>query len=128
MSSRADERSVTLLHIIGREEWAAALAAGEPYRAPDQDEVGFLHLSTPELVLVPANSFYGGRSDLVLLVVAAERLSAELRFEDGVPPVGDLQFPHLYGPLDLDAVVDVVAFPCGPDGRFELPESLTPGH
>jgi uncharacterized protein (DUF952 family) len=128
MSPDLDAPAPTLLHIIGRDEWSAALAAGEPYRAPDQDAVGFLHLSTPELVLVPANSFYGGRSDLVLLVVDADRVSSELRFEDGVPPVGDLQFPHLYGPLDLDAVVDVVDFPCGPDGRFDLPDSLTPGH
>ncbi len=118
------EDGVTLLHIIGREEWAAALAAGTPHRAPDQDEVGFLHLSTPELVLIPANSFYAGRDDLVLLVVDPDRLRAEVRFEEGVPPSGDLRFPHLYGPLDLDAVVAVVDFPRGEDGRFSLPPEL----
>ena len=38
-----------------------------------------------------------GRDDLVLLEIDTDRLSAELRWEDG--------FPHLYGPLELEAVV-----------------------
>ena len=120
------ERPRTLLHIIGRDEWAAVLELGRPHAAPGQGEVGFMHLSTPNVVLIPANHFYAGRDDLVLLVIDEHRLSAELRWEEGVPPVGDLRFPHLYGPLDLDAVVDVIDFPVGPDGSFDLPEALEP--
>ncbi|MHB1139531.1 MAG: DUF952 domain-containing protein, partial [Microthrixaceae bacterium] len=77
MTERSAPSDVTLLHIIGRREWEQALRRGEPYCAPDQDEVGFLHLSTPDLVLVPANSFHRGRTDLVLLVVDPARLRAE---------------------------------------------------
>jgi hypothetical protein len=33
-------------------------------------------------------------------------------------------FPHIYGPLNLDAVTEVMDFPCGPDGRFVLPAAL----
>jgi len=116
--------SAELLHIIGRQEWASALELGRPYDAPGQAEVGFMHLSTPDVVLIPANSFYAGRDDLVLLVIDERRLSAEVRWEEGVPPVGELRFPHLYGPLDLGAVVRVVDFPCGTDGSFELPADL----
>jgi uncharacterized protein (DUF952 family) len=110
-----------LLHIIGRADWERACAAGRPHWPAEAGTTGFLHLSTPDTVLVPAGRFYGGRSDLVLVVVDPERLSAELRWEEAVPPEGDLRFPHLYGPLDLDAVVGVVDFPCGPDGGFQLP-------
>lgn len=118
---------MTLLHIIGRDEWDAALERGHPHMAPGQDELGFMHLSTHDLVLIPANSFYAGRSDLVLLVIDGARLGPELVWETGVPPVGDTLFPHLYAPLPLDVVVDVVDFPCEADGTFRLPTSLDAG-
>lgn len=71
-----------------------------------------------------ANAYYVGARGLVLLCVDPARTGAELRFEPGVHEPDD-RYPHLYGPLDLDAVVDVVAFEPGPDGRFSLPESLS---
>jgi uncharacterized protein (DUF952 family) len=115
---------MTLLHIIDRDEWRRATERGRPHVAPGQDELGFMHLSTPELVLIPANSFYAGRHDLVLLVIDGSQLGPELVWEEGVPPVGDTLFPHLYAPLALDAVVEVVDFPCEADGTFRLPSSL----
>lgn len=116
---------MALLHIIDREEWRGAVAAGRPHLAPGQRELGFMHLSSAEVVLIPANSFYAGRNDLVLLVIDESRLTADLRWEAGVPPVGELLFPHLYGPLDLEAVVRVVDFPCNAHGTFDLPVELS---
>ena len=57
-----------------------------------------------------------GRSGLVLLGVAIARLQSELRYEAAD---GD-EFPHLYGALNLDAVVQVIDFEPTPTG-FELP-------
>jgi len=111
-----------LLHIIGRDDWDRARRSGGPYRPADADQVGFVHLSTAEQVLVPADRFHAGRTDLVLLVIDPRRLGADVRWEEGVPPEGDLRFPHLYGALEPDAVVAVVDFPSGPDGRFARPE------
>lgn len=108
----------SLLHICGRDDWTAAQRDGAMTPASLAD-VGFVHLSTPEQVHLPANRLYAGRRDLVLLHVAPERLSDPVRYEPGVP--GDpesMRFPHLYGPLPVEAVVDVTPYEPDADGRF----------
>ena len=66
-----------------------------------------------------ANARFAGAGDLVLLSVAADRLRAPLRYEQGDAGSSEL-FPHLYGPLDVDAVQWIAPFVEGPDG-FALP-------
>ena len=64
-----------------------------------------------------ANRFYRGvTADLVLLVIDTGRLAAPLRYDD-VPSVG-MRFPHIYGPLNPDAVLRAVPLAPGPDGGF----------
>jgi uncharacterized protein (DUF952 family) len=110
-----------ILHITARSEWEAAGAAGR-YAAPSLVTEGFIHLSAPEQVVRVANARYAGASDLMLLCVAADRLEAPLR--DEISDAGEETFPHLYGVLNLDAVVAVVPFAEGVDG-FALPAEIT---
>ena len=107
-----------ILHIARREEWQAAQAAGD-YRANTLASEGFIHCSTPAQVLGPANALFHGQSDLMLLVIEPSRLAAELIYEDSHG--NGERFPHIYGPLNLDAVVRVVPFPPNGDGHFSLP-------
>lgn len=114
-----------LLHLLGRAEWDAAVAAGDPYRPASSDEVGFVHLSAPEQVLIPANRLMRDRDDVVVLVLDPERLRGEVRWEEGVPPEPGQLFPHLYAAIELEAVVAVVDLPRGPTGDYVLPELPT---
>ncbi len=66
-----------------------------------------------------ADARFAGAGDLVLLCVAVDRLTAPLRYEPGEAGSDEL-FPHLYGPLEVDAVLRVVALVEGPHG-FALP-------
>lgn len=111
-----------LLHIAPRDRWEAAIAEDGPYIDPSLDVDGFIHLSTPAQVLIPANERFGGRNDLLLLVIDPEKLDAEVIFEDCYE--SGLEFPHLYGPLALAAVVTVLDFPCQQDGTFALPAEM----
>ena len=113
--------STPLLHITTPAAWAEAEQAGV-YRAASLETQGFIHLSAPSQVLSVANLLYAGQSGLLLLVTNPARLRAELRWEEYEP--GSPHFPHLYGPLNLDAVTQVLAFEVGADGTFELPEKL----
>ncbi len=110
-----------LLHISSPAEWAAAQAAGS-YRADSLDSEGFIHLSTPEQVLIPANERYAGQSGLILLQIDGSKLTSELVFEDSYG--SGIEFPHVYGPIDLDAVIDTIDFPVSDDRTFELPPRL----
>ncbi|EFV12161.2 hypothetical protein HMPREF9336_02964 [Segniliparus rugosus ATCC BAA-974] len=108
-----------LVHICGEAEWLAA-KEGEVYTAPSLDEIGFIHLSSPEQVHIPANLFYAGREDLLLLRVDPGLVNAPIRWEEGVPPAADgSTFPHLYGPLPVAAVTAAEPYRPGPDGAFE---------
>ncbi|MGL6235774.1 MAG: DUF952 domain-containing protein [Segniliparus sp.] len=114
-----DERAEHLVHICGEAEWHAARESAA-YTAPSLDEVGFIHLSAPGQVHIPANLFYAGRADLVLLRVDPGKVPDPIRWEEGVPPSADgSTFPHLYGPLPTAAVIAAEPYRPGPDGRFE---------
>jgi uncharacterized protein (DUF952 family) len=79
----------------------------------------YIHLSTPEQVHLPANRLYRGRDDLVLLHVDPALLDSPVRWEPGVATDPEsMLFPHLYGPLPVRAVINVTAYPPGPDGTF----------
>ena len=110
-----------LLHLCSLSDRAEAQHRGE-HRPESLRDVGFVHLSTPEQVHLPANRLYAGRTDLVLLHVDPSRLHAPLRWEPGDPTdPAAMVFPHLYGPLPVAAVVTVTEYRPGPDGRFQSP-------
>lgn len=109
-----------LLHIAPRADWDRSLGW---YVTPSLDDEGFIHCSTTDQVLIPANERFGGRSDLVLLVIDPAAVDAPIVFEDCYD--SGTAFPHIYGPLPVEAVRQVVDFPPGPDGRFMLPPAIT---
>lgn len=106
-----------IYHITSRDGWQQAQAAGA-YRGDTLATEGFIHTSTGAQVARTANRFYHGRAGLVLLAIDPARLSAELRYEAASD--GEL-FPHIYGPLNLDAVTAVGDFLPAPDGTFSFP-------
>lgn len=116
-----------ILHIIPHAVWEQAQANGT-YRGDTLDAEGFIHFSTPAQAVMVANARFRGHPGLLLLVVDPSRLTSELRyeapFEASSPYEVAQQFPHLYGPLNLDAVVDVRPFEPGDDGLFTLPAGL----
>jgi uncharacterized protein (DUF952 family) len=63
-------------------------------------------------------SHFAGEHDLMLLHVDADRLGARLKWE---PSRGGALFPHLYGALDLAAVIRVDPLPLAADGRHHFP-------
>ena len=110
-----------ILHICPREEWTRGVAAGI-YEGDTLATEGYLHCSPPDLVHLPATALFRGRTDLLLLEIAEDRLPVPLTWEDGDPPHPDgLLFPHLYAALPTAAVVAVREYKPNPDGSFSPP-------
>ena len=108
--------SNVILHATPRTEWAAAQKQGN-YTADSLAGEGFIHCSTEKQIVRVANMIFAGQHGLVLLVIDPARLTSDLRWEPGVDLASEL-FPHIYGPLNLDAVVEVLAFEPDADGHF----------
>lgn len=117
-----------IYHITSRRAWGRARAEGD-YRSESLEDEGFIHCSTEEQVIPVAENFYKGQTELLLLVIDPERLSSDLKWEPpagGTPPPGvpegDL-FPHVYGPINLDAVHKVYDLLSNPNGKYVMPKS-----
>jgi uncharacterized protein (DUF952 family) len=115
------------MHIVPRYAWDQAQREGI-YRGDTLDAEGFIHFSTPDQVIRVANARFRGHTGLLLALIETSQLQAELKFEapyeSGQPMESDELFPHLYGVLNLDAVVRVVEFEPRVDGTFALPPEL----
>jgi uncharacterized protein (DUF952 family) len=104
-----------LYHIVPRADWEKA--GDGPYRAASLASEGFIHCSNHDQVARVANLFYADQADLLVLCIDAERLSATVRDED----VGTGErFPHVYGPIEREAVVEVTRLGRGPDGGWQF--------
>ena len=100
-----------IYHLALASDWAAAQQAGD-YRISTLgrtlEQEGFIHASREDQWRATRARFYADvPEELVLLEIDPSRLTSELRIDE-VPEAGD-SFPHIYGPLNLDAVVRVHA-------------------
>lgn len=117
-----------ILHITTQTDWQNAQKKGK-YTAPSLDNEGFIHCSTVKQAVDTANLFFKGQNGLVLLCINESKLMSECRFESPTggmhhnPDAGNL-FPHVYGPINLSAVIKVLDFPTDNNGMFTLPEEL----
>ena len=112
-----------IYHIAETADWEQAQRDGQytmSTRGRTLAEEGFIHASQESQVARTANSYYRDvPGPLVLLVIDPGRVDAEVRYE--AVPGAELPFPHIYGPLNVDAVLAVVPLAPGPDGTFAFP-------
>jgi uncharacterized protein (DUF952 family) len=105
-----------IYHLVPRSAWEQT--ASGPYRADSLADEGFIHCSNEDQVARVANQFYADQVDLLVLVIDTSRLAAPVRDED--PGTGE-RFPHIFGPIEREAVVEVRELRRGPDGRWRFP-------
>lgn len=107
------DKAENIVHICTKANWQEAISSGT-YQPQSLELDGFIHFSKPSQVLSVANTFYSGVGDLLLLWIDIDKLTHELRWEKSDGEI----FPHLYGSLNLDAVLTGTDFLPDKDGIF----------
>ena len=110
-----------ILHITSESDWKKAKQDGV-YTAPSLEKAGFIHCSLAKQITPVANYNFKGQQGLIILEIDEKKLKHEVKYEDLWNEGQD--YPHIYGPLNLDAVVRTVPFPPESDGTFKLPPAL----
>ncbi|MAT43131.1 MAG: hypothetical protein CL609_12380 [Anaerolineaceae bacterium] len=105
-----------IYHIIPALEWEA-IRDNDTYEPETLESESLIHFSFESQVCETAARFYTGRTDLLALKVDPDLLDGELRID---PVPGDGNFPHLYSPLNLNAVVGVLKLKLNSDLSFTL--------
>jgi uncharacterized protein (DUF952 family) len=113
--------SVSFLYkIMPKQEWETARAKGIYGGSEVDRRDGFIHLSTAQQVCATAQKHFSGKTDLVVVSVAQENLGTSLKWEASR---GGGLFPHIYGPLHLDATNEAIPLPLV-NGVHKFPEGL----
>jgi uncharacterized protein (DUF952 family) len=107
--------------LVDRSAWQEATAAGVFAGSAVDGRDGFIHFSTAAQVRETAARHFAGQADLLIVAVDAAQLGDALRWE---PSRGGALFPHLYGPLPLDAVRWVADVPLDAAGRHAFPDTV----
>jgi len=102
-----------IFHIAANDEWARSSSSYVPKRFVTD---GFIHCSTAGQLDDVANRLFRGRSDLRLLTIDPGQVDSEIRYEN--LEGGETLYPHIYGPINVDAVVEDQAVRVSADGTM----------
>ncbi len=110
-----------ILHCMKKSTWES-VKDKEYYGSAYIKAVGFLHCSSIEYMWRVAPMYEGVKDELVLLCIATSMVEPTIQWERGES--NDRQYPHIYGELNLSAVVDVYPFLRDERGKFKLNPDL----
>jgi uncharacterized protein (DUF952 family) len=118
-SEQDSEQVVKIYKICPASAWREAERQGAYQGSADDARDGFIHFSTAAQVPETLRKHFFGLRALFLVEVDGDALGDALRWE---PSRNNELFPHLYGELDLGAVISVTNLNMRSDGNHDIPE------
>ena len=105
----------TIFHLVPASDWEAAQGMDD-YAADSLESEGFIHCSKDHpQVLEVANRLFHGRDDMLVLELDIDRLVSPIKHEAAR---SGTVYPHIYGKINADAVIEVLGLTTGGDGQF----------
>ena len=94
-----------IYHVTTAEDWNLAREKGA-YESPSLKTEGFIHCSEENQVQGVLERFFADKKDLVKLVIDTDKLTSRYVQEWSSSMLDT--FPHIYGPINIDAVIETV--------------------
>jgi uncharacterized protein (DUF952 family) len=107
-----------IFHITNPDDWYKAKVKGE-YDSTSLHTEGFIHCSTKDQFIRSANKHFKGESGIILLQIEVDKVKNKIKFEN--LSGGKEDFPHIYGPINIEAVTDVFELKANGHGEFLSP-------
>ena len=116
----------TIIAITRKDQWEKAIQKGNYTRSTIHqalEEVGFIHCTSPDqtMEIIPR---FADQKDVILLLIDTDKVIAPLKYESPKSGRAGL-FPHIYGPLNIDAVYETVEMKKDKENNFIKPAELT---
>ncbi len=110
--------AMLIYHVTTRENWEEAIKKGVYNHASLQTD-GFIHASDKDDLLITAELYFKELDDLVLLAIDPEKVTSPIKYE--LVDERNSLFPHIFGPVNIDSIVDAPPFVKNNSGKFEFP-------
>ncbi len=105
-----------IYHIADQNHWEQAQSNGL-YVHPSLHSEGFIHCSTEAQLEETANLYFANNDDILILYINPDRLDADVEYE--MSSRGQ-EFPHIYGPVNIECVVKTKKVKRRADGRYKI--------
>lgn len=106
-----------IFHVVPQQQWKEKSHAGL-YKPDTLEEEGFIHCSSGKQVEETANRLFKGQRKIYLLVIDVSTVEPRVTWEK--PDDKDVEYPHIYGPLNTDAILDRITLHPNKEGYFEI--------
>ena len=106
-----------IFHIVDKNSYKSSVKHGE-YTPESIEQQGFIHCSTGYQVNDTANRFFSDETGLLLLIIDTNRVDPSIKYEED-HETGE-EFPHIYGPLSIHAILDKIEIEANEQGKFNL--------
>lgn len=94
-----------IYHFTTLQEWEDAQDRGS-YEPPSYLREGFIHCATASQTDLVLKKHFKQHENLIKLVIDTSRLTSSLRYDKNEEQ--KQEFPHIYGPLNIEAVAEIV--------------------
>lgn len=106
-----------IFHLVPRKEWNN-LKKESKYIPQSVEDEGFIHCSSGNQIRDTANRLFKGTRRMLLLVINTTLVEAPIKYEEDTAK--GQTFPHIYGPLNMDAIIDKIRLEPEEDGTFVI--------